>query len=286
VYGGDSAPTGLKGLKVYEDFYGFRFKPFSKTPNPELLYMSRGHREALARLQYGVEERDIVLLTGEVGCGKTTLSRLLMDSLDDSYLQITIVGPMFVPGELLRHFAFRLGIENPGTFRMKLMEQVGSRLFEYYQNGICPVLIIDEAHLIPDKEGLDELRLLTNLQLDDANLFSLILIGQPELRNRLFTGYFEPFRQRIGIQYHLSPLNLVEVREYIEFRLTKAGRSEPLFTEAALKELFRFSNGMPRRINNLAAGALLEGFSRGTRIIDGDIVIEVAKDFGLVTWHP
>jgi type II secretory pathway predicted ATPase ExeA len=139
--------------------------------------------------------------------------------------------------------------------------------------------------MIPDKECLDELRLLTNLQLDDVNLFSLVLIAQPEFRSRLLTGYCEPFRQRIGVQYHLNPLNFAEVTEYVKFRLAKAGRTEPLFTESSLKELFRLSNGIPRTINNLAAGALLEGFGRGAGIIEGDIIIEVARDFGLVTWH-
>lgn len=267
---------------MYKRFYGFKVKPFSKTPDPRFLYLSRGHREALARLQYGVEERETVLLTGDVGCGKTTLSRCLLDSLDGSYLPIVIVNPVLAPGELLRFFALRLGIEKSGEFKTELMAQIGERLFELYQRRICPVLIIDEAQLIPSKECLDEIRLLTNLQLDDVNMFCLVLLGQPELRTRLLSGYYEPLRQRIGVQYHLSSLKFEELLEYIDFRLKTAGRNDPLFTQAALEEIYRFSGGVPRKINNLTASAILEGFSRDAGLIDGNIIIDVARDFGLI----
>jgi type II secretory pathway predicted ATPase ExeA len=270
---------------MYKDFYNLKLKPFQKTPDPQFLFLSHAHKEALARLCYGVEEREVVLLTGDVGCGKTTLSRALMDSLDDSFMVIVMVGPLFVPGELLKLLAHRIGVEEPATYRTELMEQIGTRFFEFYERGICPVLIIDEAQLIPGREGLDELRLLTNLQLDDANMFSLVLLGQPELRSRLMTGYNEPFRQRIGVQYHISPLSIDEVREYIAFRMNKAGRETPLFTEDAVEELFRFSGGVPRKINNLASNALLEGFGKEAHMIDKDIILNVAKDFGLVKLH-
>ncbi len=226
-----------------------------------------------------------MLVTGEVGCGKTTVSRRLMDSLGEEYLVIVMVGPLFVPGELLRLLAQRIGVDDPSPYRTELMEQVGTSFFEHYQRGICPVLIVDEAQLIPGKEGLDELRLLTNIQLDDANLFSLVLLGQPELRSRLHSGYNEPFRQRIGVQYHINPLGMEEVHEYINFRLTKAGREGPLFTVPAIEELYRLSGGVPRKINNLASNALLEGFGRDAAVIDAEIVLEVAKDFGLVGWQ-
>lgn len=267
---------------MYEGFYGFKVKPFSKTPDPRFFYLSSGHREALARLQYGVEEREMVLLTGDVGCGKTTLSRCLLDLLDGSYLPIVIVNPVLAPGELLRFFAVRLGIEQISEFKTDLMGQIGDRLFELYQRRICPVLIIDEAQLIPGKECLDELRLLTNIQLDDANLFSLVLLGQPELRTRILSGYYEPLRQRIGVQYHLTSLKFEELLEYIDFRLKTAGRNEPLFSMGAMEEIFRFSGGVPRKINNLSASAILEGFSRDARIIDGEVIIDVARDFGLI----
>ena len=269
---------------MYREFYGFQERPFSKTPDPEYMYFSRSHREALARLHYAVEEREIAVLTGEVGCGKTTLSRRLMDDLGEGYFVVALVAPLFVQGELLTLFARRLGVEEPSTYRTELLEQIGTHLFDYYQRGVCPVLMIDEAQLIPGKDCLDELRLLTNLQLDDVNLFSLVLLGQPELRSRLLSGYFEPFRQRIGVQYHLDPLDFHEVRDYISFRMERAGRVGPLFTDEAVEDIFRYSGGIPRKINNLAASALLVGFGREADQVDSDIIIDVARDFGLDSW--
>ncbi|MDH4226140.1 MAG: AAA family ATPase [Deltaproteobacteria bacterium] len=269
---------------MFEAFYGLSKKPFSKTPDPEFLYLSRAHREALARLKYGVEEREIVVLTGEVGAGKTTLSRCLMDSLDERFKIINIVAPLFSQGELLRLFAIKLGVENPSQYRTELIDEIGTKLFEFYQAGVCPVLIVDEGQLIPGNEGLDELRLITNLQLDDANLLSLVLLGQPELKTRLMSGYFEPFRQRIGIQYHIPALGFEETKEYIAFRLKRAGREEPLFTEAALEAIYRFSGGIPRKINNLSSNSIIVGFGREDSIIDSEVVVDVARDFGFINW--
>lgn len=270
---------------MYKAFYGLAVKPFSKTPDPEFIYMSPQHKEALARLTYGVEEREIVVLTGEVGCGKTTLSRCLMDTLGPQFDLITIVAPLFQQGELLRIFAKKLGVAEPAEFRTELMEQCGEALFENYQNGRVPVLIVDEAQLIPGKESMDELRLISNLQLDDMNLFAMVLLGQPELRSRLMSGYFEPFRQRIGMQYHLNPLEYDDVSRYIRHRLERAGRIEPLFTESAVEEIYRFSGGIPRKINNIASNALIEGYGMGAETIDSGIIIDVAKDFGLIGWN-
>lgn len=270
---------------MYNAFYGFSVKPFSKTPDPDFVYMSSQHREALARLVYGVEEREIVVLTGEVGCGKTTLSRCLMDRLGSEFDVITIVAPLVKEGELLRLLAKKLGVLEPSIYLTELMDQCGDALFKSYELGRVPVLIIDEAQLIPGKESMDELRLLSNLQLDDVNLFSMVLLGQPELRSRLMSGYYEPFRQRIGMQYHLNPLDYDDVSKYIRYRLERAGRIEPLFTESAVEEIYRFSGGIPRKINNIISNALIEGFGTGTLLIDSDIIIDVAKDFGLIGWN-
>src|SRR5512139_3628851 len=137
---------------MYEAFYGFRERPFSKTPDPRFLFLSSGHREALARLQYAVEERDIVLLTGEIGCGKTTLSRALIDALDDHHRVMLIINPRLTPLEFLRALALRLEINEPARFKADLLEQIGTALFNCFERGICPVLVIDEAQLVPHKE--------------------------------------------------------------------------------------------------------------------------------------
>lgn len=257
---------------MYEAFYGLKERPFSKTPDPRFLYLSRGHREALSRLQYAVEERDIVLLTGGIGCGKTTLSRALMDALGQDYKVILIVNPRLTPLEFLRSLAHRLGISEPARFKTDLLEQIGHTLFACLEQGVYPVVVIDEAQLVPHKDTFDEIRLLTNFQLDDRNLLSVVLMGQPELRQRLKHRAYEPLRQRIGMQYELHALDLDETAEYLDFRLTRAGGQAGIFSAEAVKLVHACSAGIPRRINQAASLALLEGFGRESRVIDRQIM--------------
>lgn len=260
---------------MYEAYYGFRERPFSKTPDPRFLYLSRSHREALARLQYAVEERDVVLLTGEIGCGKTTLSRALTDALDQQYRVMLIINPRLTPLEFLRSLALRLDIADPARFKTDLLEQIGTALYGCYEQGICPVLVVDEAQLVPHKETFDEIRLLTNFQLDDRNLLCVVLIGQGELRQRLRHRAYEPLRQRIGMQYDLRPLERAELGEYLDFRVTTAGGSPGLFTAGAMDRLYSYSGGIPRKINHAASLALLEGFGREARVIDDAVMDSV-----------
>jgi type II secretory pathway predicted ATPase ExeA len=266
---------------MYEAFYGLRERPFAKTPDPRFLFLSRGHREALARLLYAVEERDLILLTGEIGCGKTTLSRALMDELDEHYRIILIINPRLTPLEFLRLLALRLGVEDPSRFKTDLLEQIGSALYRLYEDGVCPVLIVDEAQLVPHKETFDEIRLLTNFQLDDRNLLSVVLMGQPELRKRLAHRVYEPLRQRVGMQYDLRPLSLDETAEYLDHRLQVAGGASGLFTAGAVEGIHRYSGGIPRKINHAAALALLEGFGRESRSIDAGILGAVLTELEL-----
>lgn len=260
---------------MYEAFYGFRERPFSKTPDPRFLFPSRCHREALARLQYAVEERDMVLLTGEIGCGKTTLSRMLTDTLDEQYRVMLIINPRLTPLEFLRSLALRLDIADPARFKTDLLEQIGTALYSFYEQGICPVLVIDEAQLVPHKETFDEIRLLTNFQLDDRNLICVVLIGQGELRQRLKHRAYEPLRQRIGMQYDLQPLQRNELAEYLDFRVVTAGGAPGLFSAGAIELLYRYSGGVPRKINHAASLALLEGFGREARMVDEAVLESV-----------
>jgi general secretion pathway protein A len=266
---------------MYEEFFGLNERPFSKTPDPRFLFFSRIHREALARLLYAVEERDLVLLTGEIGCGKTTLSRALMDELDDRYRIILIINPRLTPMEFLRALAIRLGVVEPSRLKTDLLEQIGGELYRLYEEGVCPVLIVDEAQLVPHKETFDEIRLLTNFQLDDRNLLSVVLVGQPELRKRLAHRAYEPLRQRIGMQCDLRPLDLAETGEYLDFRLQVAGGSAGLFQPPAVERIFRYSKGIPRKINHAAALALLEGFGREARRIDATILDAIMSELDL-----
>lgn len=263
---------------MYQEFYGLTEKPFNKTPDPRFLYQSAKHAEALARLEHAVEEQDIVLLTGEIGSGKTTLSRALIDSLDERYHPLLIINPRLSPSQLLRTVALRLGMEDAGRYKHGILEGINAKLYELYEAGKRPVVIIDEAQLIPGKATFEELRLLTNFQLDDRNLLALVLIGQTELKERLEKKQYRALRQRIGMRYHLGPLDQEETRAYVRHRLNVAGREGPLFDEAALAALYEHSGGVPRRINIIAGNALIEGFGREARMVGQVIIEDVVED--------
>jgi general secretion pathway protein A len=266
---------------MYLDYYGFSLKPFDKTPNPVFFYRSPIHEEALARLQHGTEERELTVLTGEIGTGKTLLSRTLIDTLDESFLPILLINPRLSPNQFLRTIARRLGIEKPSYFRADLLEEVHQAFYSWHEKGRCPVIIIDEAQLIPGKATFDEIRLLTNFQLDDENLLSLVLIGQPELRKRLKHGSFAAISQRIGIRYHLGSMGREDTGAYIAHRLRTAGGDPDLITGEAVDVVYRYSRGLPRVINNIASNALLMGFSKDSPYIGPDLVLDVVEDLDL-----
>ena len=263
---------------MYKAFYGLLEKPFSKTPDPRFLFMSSGHQEALARLEYAIEESELALLTGEIGCGKTTLSRALMDRAGSRYHFLFVFNPRLTADELLRVIASGLEIATPSLRKDQLLSEITGALYRMHGEGRFPVVVIDEAQLIPDRELFDELRLLTNFQLDDRNLVSVIIMGQPELRGMLASPVYEPFRQRISLSFHLSPLSLEETMEYLDFRMIAAGGEPGLFSPDAVQRIFELSGGVPRRINAVATNALLIGFGRDASWIDSDIVSECAVE--------
>ncbi|MBA4374068.1 MAG: ATPase [Thermodesulfovibrio sp.] len=270
---------------MFEEYYGLRVKPFSKTPDPKFLFLSRSHEEALARLQYAVEEKELVLLTGEVGCGKTTLTRALMDMLDDRYNVINIINPVLTPAQFLRTIAMRMGIDIPSTHKADLLDAIYRKVFEDFEAGIFHVIIIDEAQLIPARDTFEEIRLLTNFQLDYTNLVSLILVGQTDLRKRLNHKTYLPLKQRIGLFYHLGPISEEEIRDYVLFRLKTSGRERMLFSEGALKLLHRYSGGIPRLINSIATSALLDGYSGEVEVIDEALIEDAARELGLLNGY-
>ncbi len=268
---------------MYLDFYGLERKPFSKTPDPAMLYFSPEHAEALARMEQAVEDREFMMLTGDVGCGKTTLSRALIDRLPDSVRPALIINPRLTPNQLLRVIASRLGEDEPKHFRVDLVEQINDLLLNCLENEVLPLLIIDEAQSIPSRETFEEIRLLTNFQLDDRNLMSIMLIGQPELDKRVRHSAYEALRQRIGFRYHLGPLRPESVREYVAHRLEAVGGPPDLFTDDALELVAGVTGSIPRWINNVCGAALLEGFGREARSIDRQIVRDAAVDLGLIS---
>lgn len=263
---------------MYKTYFGFREKPFGKTPDPRFLFLSSGHEEALARLEFVVEEREIAVLTGEIGCGKTTLSRALMDRLGTEYRFCFIVNPRLNAMEFLRTTASLLEVENPASSKDALLKQINTVVYESYQKGVCPVIVVDEAQMITDAEVFDEIRLLTNFQLDDRNLLAVIIMGQPELRAMLGSPRFEPLRQRIALNYHLQPLSLDETMEYLDFRLEVGGGTPGLFTPDAVQKIFELTGGVPRRINSLATNALLVAYGSDAALIDSAIIDEIKDE--------
>lgn len=266
---------------MYKGFYGLKEKPFTKTPDPRFLYMSRSHEEALARLQYAVEERELALLTGGIGSGKTTLSRALMDSVGDEHRFCFIFNPVLSPLEFLRILARNLGMPAPPERKDDLLKGLTEEIYRLHESGVVPVIVIDEAQLIPGREVFDEIRLLTNFQFDDRNLLTIILMGQPELRDKLAAPVYEALRQRIGIHYHLRRLNLEETLEYVDFRLKVAGGKPGIFSPDAILKIYELSGGVPRRINTIATNALLEGFARDAALIDGVLIEELSEELNM-----
>ena len=262
---------------MFESHFGLREKPFRKTPDPRYLFLNEAYEEALEQLLYAVEERDLALLTGEVGAGKTLLSRALVDRLGDRYEVGMILNPRLSPRQFLRTVASEIGVNEPRFHAADLLEQIHDRLLELDEAKRPALLIVDEAHLIPSKATFEEIRLLTNFQLDDRNLIAIVLIGQPELRERLQHRAYRALTQRIGAQFHLTPLSEEDSASYLRHRVRVAGGQRELFTRGALQVLHRAAGGLPRVLNHLATQALLEGLAREATRIDEEIATAAAQ---------
>jgi type II secretory pathway predicted ATPase ExeA len=263
---------------MYERYWGLREKPFRTTPDPRYLFLNETYEEALERLLFAVEEMELALLTGEVGSGKTLLTRALVDRVGDGHEVGMILNPRLSPRQFLRTTAAELGVEDPRFHSSDVLDQIHARLLELDEQGRPALLIVDEAHLIPAKPTFEEIRLLTNFQLDDRNLVSIVLVGQPELRERLRHRAYRALTQRIGVSFCLVPLSVEDMIAYVAHRLAVAGADRQLFTDDAVLRLHAASGGVPRVANHLATDALLEGMARGVRQVDGAVVDAVATE--------
>ena len=264
---------------MYKAFFGLSDNPFSIAPNPHYLFLSDRHREALAHLTYGLGETGgFVLLTGEVGTGKTTVSRCLLNQLPENTDTAFILNPSLTEQELLATLCDELKIVYEKDPSLKQLTDLLSQfLLANHGKGRNTVLIIDEAqHLRP--EVLEQLRLLTNLETDTKKLLQVILIGQPELQQLLRRQELRQLAQRITARYHLLPLTLEEVGLYVQHRLQVGGRHEPLFNRAAIKTLHKFSGGIPRLINLLCERALMAGYAQSKVPIDRKMVNSAATE--------
>jgi len=265
---------------MYTKFYGFRERPFEITTDPKFVYLSEIHQEALARLQYAVQEgKGFSVITGEAGTGKTTLVHMLLSKLDGHVRTSFIFNPILDRADFLNYICDDLGIKSEGMkSRGQSLAALHGFLLDCYARDEKVFLIIDEAQCL-EPELLQEVRLLTNLETSKNKLLHVILLGQPELNQILAEPRFRALKQRITVRYHLRPLNFQETREYINFRLKKAGsRNITIFDPGAVREIYRYSKGIPRLINIVCDNALLTGFSLEQNRIGKRIIRSIVTD--------
>ncbi|MDM7861941.1 AAA family ATPase [Alteromonas sp. ASW11-36] len=264
---------------MYLNYFGLKDNPFSIAPNPAYLYMSPRHKEALAHLTFGLRESGgFVMLTGEVGTGKTTVSRKLLQQLPDNTQVAMILNPTLSALELLATICDELGIE-VGERQESLKhytDAILKKLAENHEKGTNTVLIVDEAqHLLP--EVLEQLRLLTNLETNREKLLKVVLIGQPELQQLLKRNELRQLAQRITARYHLLPLTETEVGSYMAHRLEVAGGDRSVFNSSAIAAVFRITGGIPRVINLLCDRALTLSFTIQAPVVRKHVLLAAAK---------
>jgi general secretion pathway protein A len=264
---------------VYAAHFGLTERPFSLAPDPRYLFLSQGHREALAHLVYGLQGGGFVQLTGEVGTGKTTVCRALLDQLPPEVDVAMVFTPRLTAVELLAAVCQELHVDVPaGTTSLKVLIDALSRtLLDAHARGRRTVVIIDEAQNL-SMEVLEELRLLTNIETTRDKLLQVILIGQPELVEAMQRPELRQLAQRVTARYHLRPFRFAETRAYIAHRLEVAGQRETMFSPLALWMVHRRSGGVPRLVNNICDRALLGAFATGTRRVRSGIVRQAATE--------
>jgi len=266
---------------MYQDYFGFRELPFHVTPNPRFLFLSPTHEEALQHLRYGIEDKKgFIVLTGEVGCGKTTLCRKLLEELDEDEKTDTalLLNPRVSETQLLRGIMKELGEETKARSKNDLLDKMNDILLAKIDAGREIVVIIDEAQNL-SFEVMEMLRMLSNLETYDQKLLQIILMGQPELSAKLREDRLRQFRQRVLVHYDLKPLNTEEVQLYILHRLSLAGSNgQPRFTPRAIKRIAKDSLGIPRMINNICDKALLSTFIRNGNEVGWWDVSRAMKD--------
>lgn len=266
----------------YEDYWGLKLPPFENVPDPKFYFPSPKHEEGLARLVYAIQGRKgAAMLTGEIGCGKTTLSRRLLTYLTRGrYDTALIANPSLEATDFVAEILNQFGLSQNSTTKVDMLNMLNEHLLGNGKRGIDTVLVIDEAQAMKDDTVFEELRLLLNFQLNDRFLLTLILIGQPELNERI--AALQQFWQRIAIRFHLPAFDLQETTNYIEFRLETAGSEKRrIFSAEAIEAVFRTSGGIPRRINTVSDLCLLTGYLERTAQIDEGLVDRVVAEFHL-----
>ena len=261
---------------MYEAYWGLREKPFENSPDPRYLFQSVEHRAAIESLAYAVNERKGgALLTGDYGCGKTLLIRVLAQVLHKNGTNVAVINyPRLTGAEMLREMLYQLGSDLNTTSKLRLSRTIGDILHKTALAGKHTLLIIDEAQVIEKKAILEELRLLLNYQMNDRFLLTLLLAGQPELREQV--SAIPQLDQRLAVRAHLHNFDLTDTAQYISYRTQIAGAGRPIFTDDAIETIYNHSFGCPRRINNLGDMCLFRGFQRAVEKVDSALVKQVA----------
>ena len=264
---------------MYEKYYGFTDRPFNLTPDSKFFFASSKHEEALNCLLLAISERNgFVVITGEIGSGKTTVCRTLLNRLDQTTKAALVLNTHLGKKELLTTILEDLEIEYKSTSKTHILSALNKYLLEQASKDINVVLVIDEAqNLTPSV--LEEVRMLSNLETEREKLIQIVLMGQPELKKKLALPRLEQFRQRVVFHYHIEPLGYEEASDYIKHRLRTAGNTNAdIFTEEAIDEIFKFSKGIPRLINLACHNALIDGLVCDYRHITVDIARDSIKD--------
>ncbi|MDP8259669.1 MAG: AAA family ATPase [Candidatus Gygaella obscura] len=265
---------------MYTQYYSLKERPFNVTSDPSFFFLSTSHKEALAALIYGIKERKgILCLTGEVGTGKTTICKALVKQLDESVKSAFILNPDFSNLQLIGLILSDFGINAKKKDKLSMINELNKFLLNLAKENKNAVLIVDESQNLKPKQ-LEQIRLLSNLETEKQKLLQIVLVGQPELTEKLNLTSLRQLDQRIMVHYDVKPLEKVDVAAYIHHRLKKAGcLSNVEFDDMSINEIFNYSFGIPRVINIICDLALLAGFVRDTKKISAEIIKEVYNEF-------
>jgi type II secretory pathway predicted ATPase ExeA len=268
---------------MYLEFYGLKEPPFGLTPDPRYIFRTERHLEMLATVRYAIEHnKGLLVVTGEVGCGKTMILRAALQRLGEDVLSVYIFNPFLTAPEFFEQLAIEFGLNLPKRFsKPELLATLGHLLASRHSQGLRTVLIIDEAHGLPTAL-LEEIRLLMNFETSSEKLIQVILSGQPELEELLNRPALRQLKQRVSLRCQIRPLSVFEINKYIRFRLKQAGAEDGnLFDSGAIGLIGHVSGGIPRVVNNICDNALLYGYAAGARMITRDIVEEVIETLDL-----
>ena len=267
----------------YLEFYKLKEHPFSNAVENKFYYNSALHAEAIVRLKYAVDSmKGLAVVLGDIGTGKTTLARKMLDELDENQYEaalLVVLHSSVTADWLMRKIAVQLGVENPGTNKVELLGQLYERLLEIHESGLKTVVLMDEVQMLQTKEIMEEFRGLLNMEVPGGKLITFVFFGLPELENILALD--EPLKQRVAVMCRMKAFTDTITEDYIKHRLKVAGCEENIFMQDAVKAVHLFSNGVPRLINTVCDNALLEGFLLKRKQIDKDVIESVAVSLGL-----